>query len=114
VVEYLERSPETHEFWRHVRSLVDNHIEEYLRRSFTSLSIAFGCTGGQHRSVYFAERLAAHVRHEYPQVTVQLAHREDAFWPAPPLQRTEPPGHRPAAHPSTRTPAAYFASSAEG
>ncbi|NJD09463.1 MAG: phosphotransferase enzyme family protein, partial [Gemmatimonadetes bacterium] len=76
VVDYLERAPETHEFWRHVRSLVDNQIAEYLRRGFTSLSVSFGCTGGQHRSVYIADRLAAHVRHEYPQVTAQLAHRE--------------------------------------
>ena len=113
VVEYLERAPETHEFWRHVRSLVDNHIEEYLRRSFTSLSISFGCSGGQHRSVYFAERLAAHVRHEYPQVTVQLLHREDAFWPVEPHPLPGPAAHRSGALPTGRAPA-YFATNAEG
>jgi aminoglycoside/choline kinase family phosphotransferase len=81
VVEYIERYSEAHNFWTHVRSLVDAQVEEYLRRGFTSLTIAFGCTGGQHRSVYFAERLAAHVRHEFPQVNVQLAHREETAWP---------------------------------
>jgi aminoglycoside/choline kinase family phosphotransferase len=81
VVEYIERCSEAHSFWNHVRSLADAQIEEYLRRGFTSLSIGFGCTGGQHRSVYFAERLAAHIRHEYPQVNVRLAHREETRWP---------------------------------
>ena len=81
VVEYIERCPEAHQFWTHVRSLADAQIEEYLRRGFSSLSIGFGCTGGQHRSVYFAERLAAHIRHEFPQVKVTLQHREESLWP---------------------------------
>jgi aminoglycoside/choline kinase family phosphotransferase len=84
VVEYIERCAEAHHYWRNVRSLVDAQIEEYLRRGFTSLSIGFGCTGGQHRSVYFAERVAAHVRHEYPQANVRLTHREESQWPRDP------------------------------
>ncbi|HEX6135680.1 MAG TPA: RNase adapter RapZ [Longimicrobiales bacterium] len=90
VVEYIERCSETHNFWKHVRSLVDAQVEEYLRRGFTSLSIGFGCTGGQHRSVYFAERLAAHIRHEFPQVNVRLAHREESAWPRD-VEALEPP-----------------------
>lgn len=82
VVEYLERAPESHDFWRSVMSIADSHVEEYLRRGFNSLSVSFGCTGGQHRSVYFAERLASHLRHEYPQVNVRLLHREERHWPA--------------------------------
>jgi hypothetical protein len=74
VVEYIERCPEAHQFWTSVRSLADAQIEEYLRRGF-------GCTGGQHRSVYFAERLAAHIRHEFPQVNIRLSHREESVWP---------------------------------
>jgi hypothetical protein len=81
VVEYIERASEAHSFWGHVRSLADAQIEEYLRRGFTSLSIGFGCTGGQHRSVYFAERLAAHIRQDFPQVNVRLQHREEDGWP---------------------------------
>jgi aminoglycoside/choline kinase family phosphotransferase len=85
VVEYIERCSEAHHFWQNVRSLVDAQVEEYLRRGFTSLSVAFGCTGGQHRSVYFAERLAAHLRHEFPQVVMKLEHREESQWPRPEL-----------------------------
>jgi aminoglycoside/choline kinase family phosphotransferase len=81
VVEYIERCSEAHSYWKHVSSLVDTQIEEYLRRGFTSLTISFGCTGGQHRSVYFAERLSAHIRHAYPQVNVRLSHREEGTWP---------------------------------
>jgi aminoglycoside/choline kinase family phosphotransferase len=83
VVEYIERYSEAHQFWNSVRSLADAQVEEYLRRGFTSLSISFGCTGGQHRSVYFAERLAAHIRHDYPQVNITLEHREESRWPPP-------------------------------
>ena len=81
VVEYIERSAESHDYWTHVRALVDTQITEYLRRGFTSLTISFGCTGGQHRSVYFAERLSAHIRYAYPQVNVRLTHREENVWP---------------------------------
>lgn len=81
VVEYIERASEAHSFWTHVRSLADAQIEEYLRRGFSSLSVGFGCTGGQHRSVYFAERLAAHIRQDFPQVNVRLQHREEGGWP---------------------------------
>jgi aminoglycoside/choline kinase family phosphotransferase len=84
VVDYLERMPETHEFWRHVQPLIDRQVEEYLRRGFSSLTVSFGCTGGQHRSVYFAERLAAHMRHAYPQIEVCLRHREERNWPLRP------------------------------
>jgi aminoglycoside/choline kinase family phosphotransferase len=96
VVEYLERSADAHQYWTHVRSLVDAQIEEYLRRSFGSLTVAFGCTGGQHRSVYFAERLAAHIRHEFPQVNVQLAHREEQSWPRADVALSLPPIEEPA------------------
>jgi RNase adaptor protein for sRNA GlmZ degradation len=54
----------------------------YLTRGFQSLSVYFGCTGGQHRSVYFAEKLAAHLRTYYPSVNVVLTHREEGKWPA--------------------------------
>lgn len=81
VVEYIERRTESHRYWTHIRSLIDAQVEEYLRRGFTSLTVSFGCTGGQHRSVYFAERVAAHLRHEFPQVNVRLVHREQEKWP---------------------------------
>jgi aminoglycoside/choline kinase family phosphotransferase len=82
VVEFLEKDEQVAEFWDSVRSLVDSQVETYLKRSFNSLSVHFGCTGGQHRSVYFAERLARHLRERFPQVNVRLAHREEGRWPA--------------------------------
>jgi RNase adaptor protein for sRNA GlmZ degradation len=81
VIAFLESREEPHTFWRGVRQIVDAQVEEYLRRGFTSLSVAFGCTGGQHRSVYLAERLARHLEERFPQVNVRVAHRERDHWP---------------------------------
>lgn len=81
VVEFLAARPETEAFWHGVRRLVEAHIDAYRQRGFSSLSISFGCTGGQHRSVYFAERLAGHVQDVYPDVNVILRHRERRGWP---------------------------------
>ena len=82
VVGFLETVPEVERFWAHVRALVDMQVETYITRGFSSLSVHFGCTGGQHRSVYFAERLAAHLRNRFPDLNVVIAHREAARWPA--------------------------------
>jgi aminoglycoside/choline kinase family phosphotransferase len=78
---FLETVPEVEEYWAHVRSLIDRQVETYLTRGFTSLGVYFGCTGGQHRSVYFAERLAKHLRERFPDVHVHLTHRERHRWP---------------------------------
>lgn len=80
VVDFLEREEKVEEFWNNVRGLAINAVENYLERGFSNLSIAFGCTGGQHRSVYFAERLTRYLREHYPQVDVTLAHREESGW----------------------------------
>jgi len=56
--------------------VVDPHVETYARRGFSSLMVSFGCTGGQHRSVYCAEHLAAHLREKYPEIRLRLIHRE--------------------------------------
>jgi RNase adaptor protein for sRNA GlmZ degradation len=81
VTEFLERQPEVAEFWLNISGLVENQVDVYLTRGFTSLSVHFGCTGGQHRSVYFAERLARHLRTRYPTINVRVAHREEGRWP---------------------------------
>jgi len=83
VARFLHRRPEVRRVWRHVRALVTFQVEEYLRRGFTSLSVAFGCTGGQHRSVFFAETLARYLRRRFPGVHVELVHREQAQWAQP-------------------------------
>jgi aminoglycoside/choline kinase family phosphotransferase len=76
VIDFLEGTPQVQEFWENVRGMVDMHIEDYLSRGFSDLAVSFGCTGGQHRSVFLAGKLAAHLRHSFPQVKVQLSHRE--------------------------------------
>ena len=63
-----------------VARLVDAQVHAYLARGFTSLDVHFGCTGGQHRSVYFAERLATHLRAAFPDVGVSLSHAEQTRW----------------------------------
>ena len=51
-----------HQFLASVMSLVDASVIDYQRRGFKNLMVSFGCTGGQHRSVYLAEQLAKHLR----------------------------------------------------
>jgi aminoglycoside/choline kinase family phosphotransferase len=62
VIEYLQQHESAHQFLASVVSLVDASANAYQQRGFTSLTVSFGCTGGQHRSVYFAEQLAKHLR----------------------------------------------------
>jgi aminoglycoside/choline kinase family phosphotransferase len=58
VIDYLNQQESVHQFLASVMSLVDASVSAYRHRGFTSLTVSFGCTGGQHRSVYFAEQLA--------------------------------------------------------
>jgi aminoglycoside/choline kinase family phosphotransferase len=92
VVRFLRSVPEVEEYWENVVGLIDSQVETYLTRGFSSLSVDFGCTGGQHRSVYFAERLAAHVHGRFPEVNVDLSHREEENWPARARASTAVPG----------------------
>jgi aminoglycoside/choline kinase family phosphotransferase len=62
VIEYFNRQESVHQFLSSVLSLVDSSLSDYQRRGFKSLMVSFGCTGGQHRSVYLAERLADRLR----------------------------------------------------
>lgn len=78
---YLEAHDETAAFWEGVCRLVEPQVRAYLGRGFTALTVSFGCTGGQHRSVYFAERLAAHLGATFPGVRVRLHHCEEPYWP---------------------------------
>ena len=76
VIRFLEDDGEIIGFLEHVYGVVDPHVATYAGRGFTSLMVSFGCTGGQHRSVYCAEHLAAHLAAEYPGIRVRLIHRE--------------------------------------
>lgn len=75
VIDFLEKRGEVQPFMSHCQALVDGSVEVYLRRGFTSLTVDFGCTGGQHRSVYCAERMASHLSSRYG-IDIKLQHRE--------------------------------------
>ena len=77
VIDFLEKDGEILGFLDHVYALVDHHVERFLERGFTHLQVSFGCTGGQHRSVYSAEATARHLREKYG-VNVELIHREQS------------------------------------
>jgi len=62
VSDYLHQQESVHQFLASARSLVDASVSDYQRRGFKSLMVSFGCTGGQHRSVFLAEQLAEHLR----------------------------------------------------
>ena len=62
VIDYLERQESVRQFFAHVSSLVDAAVSNYQHRGFKDLMVSFGCTGGQHRSVYLAEQLAKHLQ----------------------------------------------------
>ncbi|MFM8980192.1 MAG: phosphotransferase [Planctomycetia bacterium] len=82
VIRSLELQPEVHAFVAHAQALVEAQVHTYLARRYTALSVQFGCTGGQHRSVYVAERLSAWLRTRFPAVRVDLRHAERTRWPA--------------------------------
>ena len=75
VIRFLEDDGEILTFLDSVYKLADAHVRRYIQRGFTSLMFCFGCTGGQHRSVYSAQHLAEHI-HEKFGVEVRICHRE--------------------------------------
>ena len=75
VIEYLNQQESVHQFLASVMSLVDASVANYQQRGFKSLMVSFGCTGGQHRSVYLAEQLAKRLRSR-PGIEVSVTHRE--------------------------------------
>lgn len=75
VIRFLEEDGEILSFLENIYPLAERHVRRYMERGFTSLSFAFGCTGGRHRSVYSAQHLAEHL-HQMFGVKVILRHRE--------------------------------------
>jgi aminoglycoside/choline kinase family phosphotransferase len=73
VKEFLEQQTKMPEFLNSVFDIVDISVEEYIRRDFESLMISFGCTGGQHRSVYAADAMARHLKNKF-KVKIELKH----------------------------------------
>ena len=74
VIDYLEGFEEVKHFQDLTTQLISQSIDNYLERNFSHLTVNFGCTGGQHRSVYFAEKTAEYLKKRYPKVNVVLVH----------------------------------------
>ena len=79
VKDFLEQQTKMPDFLNSMFSVVDISVEEYIKRGFEHLSINFGCTGGQHRSVYAAEALARHLRNKF-NVKIELTHTNREYW----------------------------------
>jgi aminoglycoside/choline kinase family phosphotransferase len=75
VIGFLKQERSVEEFLNHASSIVDQSIRNYIERGFTHLMVSFGCTGGQHRSVYCAEEVARYIRSKYD-INVSVVHRE--------------------------------------
>ncbi len=75
VIKFLEEDGEIVTFLDTLYPLIDQHVKRYQERNFTNLMISFGCTGGQHRSVYAAQHMAEHISQKFG-VKVSLIHRE--------------------------------------
>ena len=75
VIQFLEEDGEMQPFLEQAYQLVDFSVKRYMDRGFQNLMVSFGCTGGQHRSVYSAEKMAQHINEKFG-VEVQLIHRE--------------------------------------
>jgi aminoglycoside/choline kinase family phosphotransferase len=73
VKDFLEQQTKMPEYLNSVFDVVDISVEDYIKRNFESLSVSFGCTGGQHRSVYAADALARHLRNKF-KVKIELRH----------------------------------------
>ncbi len=78
VIDFLEQQTSMPEFMNSVYNMVDISVENYIARNFSSLTISFGCTGGQHRSVYAADALARYLRNKF-KVKVELNHLEQGI-----------------------------------
>ncbi len=76
VIHYLDESEEMKKFLFNTMEIVDASVNRYITRGFKNLVVSFGCTGGQHRSVYSAESMALHLKQMFPTIKVVLRHRE--------------------------------------
>ena len=74
VAEYLMKEKEVQEFLMQVNAIVDQSVSKYLERGFTDLMVSFGCTGGQHRSVFSAEMLSQYLADKYDDVLIIVRH----------------------------------------
>ncbi|SUP54921.1 glmZ(sRNA)-inactivating NTPase [Weeksella virosa] len=82
VITFLEDKTKAPVFLEGVKKVISISIEDYIDRNFNNLEINFGCTGGQHRSVYCADQIAMYIKTHYPSVQVNVQHivQEEKNW----------------------------------
>ena len=71
---FIETDGGAAEYLAQIYPMADKHVAHYIERGFTHLMFSFGCTGGQHRSVYCAHALAAHLAEQFPEIKVVERH----------------------------------------
>ncbi|HEY5533408.1 MAG TPA: RNase adapter RapZ [Ignavibacteria bacterium] len=76
VIDVLDSKPGMQVFLSDTESIIGAAIINYLERDFNHLMVSFGCTGGQHRSVYSAEKIKEYIKSNFPQVNVEINHNE--------------------------------------
>ena len=77
VIAFMDKDKKMQKFLQNVYSIVEESVDNYLSRDFTSLMISFGCTGGQHRSIYASEKLKQHLTKKYgSKIQISLIHSE--------------------------------------
>jgi len=76
VIDFINNEAASHIFINAIKNVIDVNIDNYIKRNFSDLSINFGCTGGQHRSVFCANAITHYIVQKYPQVSVELKHLE--------------------------------------
>jgi RNase adaptor protein for sRNA GlmZ degradation len=76
IIDYLENQKEVNDFFINAKAIVDHSISNYIERNFNNLQINFGCTGGRHRSVFSASKIAEHINNKFPDVNVVIRHME--------------------------------------
>jgi aminoglycoside/choline kinase family phosphotransferase len=76
VIDYLMAKPPVHVFLDHVKGIVGQSVDNYRERHFSNLMVSFGCTGGQHRSVFFAQTIYDWLKATYPDIHLKLNHIE--------------------------------------
>lgn len=81
VASALDEDFDTQKFFQAAWTMVQLDVLKCLRRGFKIMTVNFGCTAGQHRSVYLAERLAKKIKDIFSEVEVELIHLEKSYWP---------------------------------
>lgn len=74
VADYLLRHESVKQFIANTRAIISQSVDNYIERGFNSLSVSFGCTGGQHRSVFFAQQTFEWLKNEYPNIKLEVKH----------------------------------------